>query len=446
MILLEGDQTPMHIGSLLVLEVPEVDRAGAAQRLRAHLLERLPSTPLMRLLRQAPLSFDSDVWIGASTADLDDHVVIEPTDGPLTDGDLHAFVEEQVMVRLDLSRPPFRIHILDPVEGGRMAMYVKVHHSVTDGIGFQTVLGLLSDEPLDDAVVPSPLSTELPPRHEWLATSVARFREARQHPDDSRARRKAAVEALRDPELQRAETPSYALSGATSTERAYTRITVSFPEVRSIAHALGATINDLLLVLTGTAMRSYLLEHGQLPDAPLVTNAARSYRRPEHGLFGNRIVAIHPHLATNVADPIERLRAIQASMAIERRRTVHDEAMLNAPETPFGPYVRRRRFAERRSGGGNILPGNLTVSNVPGPAGGRSYAGFRQRSNHPTALLGSGRVVNFTARRNGDAFDIGLMSDPTKVPDVEHLADLFRAALAEYRALAEGGTTDEPGI
>jgi diacylglycerol O-acyltransferase len=205
--------------------------------------------------------------------------------------------------------------------------------------------------------------------------------------------------------------------------------------MRSVAHSLGATLNDLFLAMAGTAMRAYLVEIGDLPETPLTTNSARSYRKPEHGPFGNRIVAIHPHLATNVADPVERLRGIQESMALELRRTPYDEALLNQPETPFGPLVRRRRFAERRSTGGSILPGNVTVSNVPGPSDVRTYAGYRQVSNHPTALLGSGRAVNFTARRNAGSFDIGVMADPSKIPDVEHIATLFRDAFALYASL-----------
>ena len=183
-------------------------------------------------------------------------------------------------------------------------------------------------------------------------------------------------------------------------------------------------------------MRALLIEMGALPEQPIVTNSARSYRRPEHGLFGNRIVAIHPHVATNVTDPLDRLRAIRASMALERRRTAFDEALLNAPEVPFGPATRRRRFAGRRSTGANVLPGNISVTNVPGPAHVLHYAGLRQRSNHPAPLLGSGRAINFTARRNADSFDVGVMVDPTKVADVHHLAGLFRAAYATYQELA----------
>ena len=65
----------------------------------------------------------------------------------------------------------------------------------------------------------------------------------------------------------------------------------------------------------------------------------------------------------------------------------------------------------------------------------RSYAGMPQISNHPTPLLGSGRALNFTARRNAGSFDVGVMADPTKIPDVEAVATLFTQAFEEYRAL-----------
>lgn len=438
LILLEGDETPIQLGSLVVLDIPDALRVDAAQRLRRHLLDRLPATPLLRVLRHAPLSFDSDVWVCADHVDFDHHVVIHHSDSPLTDRDLAAFVERHVMIRLDLSRPPFVVHILDNVAGGRMAMYVNVHHCVTDGVGFQTLLGLLSDDLVDegDPAVGLRCESQLPSRHDWLAASVRGFREERSLRSEVDARRVGAVTALRDPALQRPATPKLSLSGPTSANRAYTRITIPFGEMKLIARSFDATLNDLFLALVGGAARDYLIQTNDLPTIPLTTNSARSYRRPEHGPFGNRIVAIHPHLATHLVDPIERLRSIQDSMVLERRRTVHDEALLNQPETPFGPRIRRDRFAKHRRSGGTILPGNITVSNVPGPAHERSYAGLRQVSNHPTPLLGSGRPLNFTARRNADAFDIGLMADPEKIPDIERIATLFRQSFERYASLS----------
>lgn len=444
LVLLETDETPMHIGSLLVLDVPDGRRAGAVERLREQIIGHLARTPLLRTLHPAPLGLDSDVWVRADDIDLDRHIVVEHTPAPMDDRALHAFVEAHVMTRLDLSRPPFLVQILDHVadgeHGGRIAMYIRVHHALTDGVGFQHLLGLLSDdpEPHPPNSAPLPSAHELPHRHEWMRASLEEFRARRLLESEQRSRRRAAVLALRDPELQRSPTPHCVLSGPTSTRRSYTTATLPFDELHEVSHSLQATVNDLFLAIAGTAVRDHLLARGALPDESITTNSARSYRRPEHGLFGNRIVAIHPRLATDVEGPLDRLRSIQASMAVERRRTGFDEALLNQPEVPFGPMTRRSRFADRRISSGAVLPGNVTVSNVPGPDHVRTYAGLRQRSNHPAPLLGSGRALNFTARRNAGSFDVGIMADPTKIPDVEQVAERLRRAFAMYAAIAEG--------
>jgi diacylglycerol O-acyltransferase len=441
LIVLESDETPMHIGSLLVLHVPDHQRHGSAERLKDHLIARLDRTPLLRTLHPAPLGFDSDVWVRADDVDLDQHVVIHRADAPMDDRALHEFVEEHVMTRLDLSRPPFLAQILDPVtdaeDGGRLAVYLRVHHSLTDGVGFQHLLGLLSDDTADDPPTsPLPTAAELPHRHDWLRASLEEFRHRKPFEGELRDQRRAAILALRAPEMQRSRTPECAWSGPTSSGRAYTTVTLPFDELHRVAHALQATVNDLFLTLAGTVVREHLLDLGALPADPITTNSARSYRRPEHGLFGNRIVAIHPHLATHLDDPLARLRAVQQSMAIERRRTVFDEVLLNQPETPFGPLLRRQRYSAHRTTGTATLPGNITVSNVPGPEHVRTFAGFAQLSNHPAPLLGSGRALNFTARRNADSFDIGLMADPAKIPDVERIAAGFLRAFRLYTSLA----------
>src|SRR3546814_9130533 len=110
------------------------------------------------------------------------------------------------------------------------------------------------------------------------------------------------------------------MSGPTSGERRYATISLPLARVKAVGKAQGATVNDVFLTLASTALRKHLLAIGDLPDTPLVVNSARSYRRDAHGPFGNRIVALHPHLATPLADPIERPRTILASMA-DRKHT-----------------------------------------------------------------------------------------------------------------------------
>jgi hypothetical protein len=55
-------------------------------------------------------------------------------------------------------------------------------------------------------------------------------------------------------------------------------------------------------------------------------------------------------------------------------------------------------------------------------------------------LLGSGRALNFTARRNAGSFDVGVMGDPAKISDIEHIADLFREAFALFASLCPSET------
>jgi WS/DGAT/MGAT family acyltransferase len=438
MILLETDATPMHIGALLILAVPEAEKAGFANKIRRHFEARLPFTPLLCLPRQAPDGYDSDVWMDIDACDLDDHLERAEIEGVMDDHALRAYVAQHCMDRLDLTRPPFKVHILDRLEGERCAIFLKVHHALVDGVGFQTVLDLLCDAGPTEA--PERVVGQLPSDEEWRRLADARFAAEEPQVAALSARRKqalAALEALKaDPATARARTPVLKLSGPTSAKRAYTTLSLPLAQIKALSKRLDATINDIFLALAATAMRRYLIEIDDLPDTPLVINSARSYRRPEHGLFGNRIVAIHPHLATTVADPVERLRAIQASMNAERQRTGYDEAMLGQLERPYGARDRRAKFASRTADGAAVLPGNITLSNVPGPAEARSYAGFRQLANYPTPLLGSGRFLNITSRRNGDYLDMGVMADATKIPDVDRIARYVSDAVETYEGVA----------
>ena len=432
MVLSDTPSTPMQIGALLSLEIPAgLDRA-VHEVLWEHLRARLAHTPLLAVLQQAPDGYDSDVWVDVPDCDLSAHVSWHAE--PVNEPQLHAAAAAASMRQLDLARPPFSVVIFESTGPGRCAMLLTAHHSVTDGIGFQTLLGRLSDEQ-PPATGRRPAGKPLPP-DQWRAAAETRFAIEEPLRLATRARMDAARAALAsDSAPRRARTPRLARSGPTSTDRVYTRLSLELDRVREVGRRAGVTVNDVFLALASSALRRHLIELNDLPDTPIVVNSARSYRRAEHGEFGNRIVALHPHLATHLADPIERLAAIRASMAHERIRTPWDEAMLDQPERPYGPRDRRAKFAARTTDGSSLLPGNVSLSNVPGPAGARSYAGFLQRSNHPVPILGNGRFLNITSRRNGPRLDLGLMADPTQMADVERISRYMEDALTEYESL-----------
>ena len=200
------------------------------------------------------------------------------------------FVAEESLQRLDLTRPPFKVHVIATVEGGRSALLIRVHHAVTDGVGFQTLLDQLSD---GTTTGEARRAKRPPPAPIWLAQAALRFwseRGVRQ----AAAARKADAIAARKALPARARTPVLKLSGATSAARIYAALSLPLASFREIGAGLSATVNDVFLAVAASALRDVLLDLDDLPDAPLVANAARSYRRPEHGSFGNRIVALNP--------------------------------------------------------------------------------------------------------------------------------------------------------
>lgn len=447
MIVAESDDAPMHIGSLQFYDVPAAEQAGFHGKVRAHLERRLPVTPLMSVRHPAPLRFDSDVWLDVASFDLAYHVSAAGDGKAMTRQDVYRFVEREVMRRLDPNRPPFRIFVMPRLvdEHGvpaGSAVFMKVSHGFVDGIGFQSIVRLLTDDSAIPVYEPVRRRTERPaPAWWWLARSALRFVTdipAERAAEKRRAEALAALAKLKnDPAMKRAKTPALKKLGAvTSNQRAFETLSLPIERFRAVGRQLGGTINDVFLAVGGGALRRFLMEVDDLPELPIVINSARSYRRPEHGEWGNRIVALHPHIGTSIADPVERFKAIQQSMAVELARSPHDEPLVDRAEVPYGPRKRREALSARVDSGARILPGNIALSNVPGPAERRYLAGYVQTANYPTPILGNGRFLNVTMRRNADMLDLGIMCDAAKVPDATRIKACLVDALAELESAA----------
>ncbi|MGH7802971.1 MAG: wax ester/triacylglycerol synthase domain-containing protein, partial [Candidatus Binatia bacterium] len=142
---LGGNDTPIQIGALQIFRRPKNGRF--LDLVRARFAERLHATPLPRVLRFAPFDFDLPVWLHVADCDLENHVRKVEQAGSFTEADLHRLVERLYLEPLDPERPPFVVHVVDEVDGDRSAIFLKVHHSMFDGIGFQNAMRLLLDPP-----------------------------------------------------------------------------------------------------------------------------------------------------------------------------------------------------------------------------------------------------------------------------------------------------------
>jgi diacylglycerol O-acyltransferase / wax synthase len=437
---LGGNETPIQIGALQIFRRPPTGRF--LDLVRRRFAERLPATPFPRVLRFAPFDFDLPVWLRVASCELEHHVRPVAQPAPFENADLHRLVERLYLEPLDPRRPPFVVHVVDEVVGERSAVFLKVHHSMCDGIGFQNAMRLLLDPPPASSGAPmSPKNERAPFAPLWLLRSALRMRaeaKAEAAPSAERDAARAAYDAYRKSSTRKpVPTPKLKWPSAVSGARVYTTVNLSFSSLAEAGRALGGTLNDAYLTVVGGAVRRYLLEHDALPETTLVARVPRSRRKPEHGPFGNHLMVIYPVLGTDLADPVARFAAIRESMQQEVRRSRLREPLQSDRTTPFGPRKMGAAFAKTRASGEGVMQGNVTVSNVPGPEETLSLGECELLASYPTPILSNGLIFNVTMRRYRDTLDVGIMGDPRKTPDVGRFGEQLEESFSEVVAAAE---------
>ncbi len=221
------------------------------------------------------------------------------------------------------------------------------------------------------------------------------------------------------------------MAAISSSERAYERMTMSLSGTRAIGKALGGTVNDALMTVVSGALRRLLDDRGlldALADQPLVALVPRSTRSESDGRYGNHLTMMLPQLATNVPDPLRRFELIHDSMRAEITRSQLSERAHSTTEGAFAA-ARRRRTAETGTAAGNV-----SISNVPGPAEPRYLAGYRMVANYPVPNVVEGQFLNITLRRYGDALHLGLMTDVAMMGEPGPLVPLISA---EFELLSD---------
>ena len=158
---------------------------------------------------------------------------------------------------------------------------------------------------------------------------------------------------------------------AISGERVYGVCSLPLHEVKALAKARGATINDVVMAVCAGAIRRYLLERGALPDRALAAGVPASMRPIGDSTMNNQVMFMLSRLPTNVAAPLARLAAAHAAgqeaktlFADVRDLLTTDFSIIGAPLVISG--IARLMAATRVA---NVLPWsfNVVISNVPGP-------------------------------------------------------------------------------
>ena len=161
----------------------------------------------------------------------------------------------------------------------------------------------------------------------------------------------------------------------------------------------------------------------------------------QKGTMGNRVSSMLVSLATNVADPVERLRLIieGTKQAKEQDKAIGAETLMDWAEFA-APAVAAR--AARLASSMRILDRlrpvfNITISNVPGPNFPLYSAGARMVAMYPMGPINDGGAVNITVMSYMGSMYFGIVVGREAVPRVWDLAQDVNEALGELKKAAE---------
>jgi WS/DGAT/MGAT family acyltransferase len=371
--------TSMAIASIAVFEGP----APSYDEFYKAVSGRLALVPIYRRkLRTVPFRLGRPVWVDDPDFDLHYHLRGTALPAPGGDEQLSNLMARVMSQRLDRDHPLWEYWLIEGLSEGRWALISKVHHCMVDGISgtdLYRVIFDLSPDPAppvaDDRRVPaepSALSLALQaaadmymvPARELSAltsTVVAHPGEAVQQVSDTLR----AIGRLA-PALWPAGGSS--LSGQIGQQRRYLWARTSLDEVKMIKRKLGGTVNDVVLTAISGGFRELLLSRGEMPEPHKVPSLVPvSVRAPgDESVYENQVSALVAYLPVHVADPVERLAAVQAELSDlkENKEERVGEALVSLGRyTPFPLTSRWIRLLFS-------LPQREIVTvttNVPGP-------------------------------------------------------------------------------
>ncbi|MCA2998474.1 MAG: wax ester/triacylglycerol synthase family O-acyltransferase [Rhodocyclaceae bacterium] len=373
---LETPQTPMHVGSLILMEKPRGHQLSFYKNIRHHVASRMHLAPLFsRKLAFMPFDLANPIWVDADTIDLDWHIQWLELPKPGTRVQLEAAVAKRHEGMLDRDRPLWQFTVIEGLESGEVAFYAKIHHAGLDGQGGVALAHAVLDiEPKPAAREKSTAeksasrSSLTPSAARMISaafrTSVAQYGKIlKAVPGAVKMVGGLTVSALSASQAKKLGAPSEQLTGvidsaanlanmaasvatlkATDTplqaakkllrgyektgiklgprtplnvaiggKRAFATARLPLDETKAIARHFEVKLNDVVLATCAGALRRYFANDKAELAKAMVSAVPASLRAAGDTSQNNQVTMMLINLATNIADPIKRMDAIKAS-------------------------------------------------------------------------------------------------------------------------------------
>ena len=439
----ENRTMPMHVGSLQLFAPPQGAPRDYARQVYEQLVDDPDVSPLF--LKRPVRSWRTGgqwMWEEDAQFDIEHHVRHSALPEPGRIRELLDLCSRLHGTRLARERPLWEAHVIEGLQDGRFAIYVKLHHSLIDGVAAGRLMqASMSTDPTDTRIVPmwsaslrrgqaevdldgrrksAPLETEARTGPLGLAKGLATDVVGLPGSLFTTLRR-----GIRDEtSAVSLHAPNTIFNTTITGSRRFAAQSWPLDRLAAIARGAGTTVNDVVLAMCGGAVRGYLEDLGELPEASLVAMVPIGLNAKDagnaSGAGGNAIGSVMAKLSTDVADPAARLARIHASMtdckvalgSMTPNQIVAMSAVGMAPAILL-PLLRMQGVVRP--------PFNLIISNVPGTRERHYLGGAELVGTYPLSIPMQGMALNITCASYAGSMEFGLTGCRRSVPSLQRL-------------------------
>lgn len=446
----EKKAAPAHFGPLVFMSCPEGE-PDFVKKLVAQWRQHRDFAPPFNYRLANSLVPRWEV-VADEDLDMEYHFRHSALPEPGGEQELGVLVSRLHSYALDRAKPLWQCYLIEGLESGQFALYIKLHHAQLDGMAAANLMARCFTLDPGKSGMPPPWSIGL--KGERNKTSVPKTFSPVKIGKHKLGQGNSLVKALssltRNAYMKKNNVlsapyqgPKSALNSRISPHRRFATQRFELADLKRVATAGGVKVNAVFIAIIGAALRRYLQEFSDLPAQSLVGQVPVSIRPADDASAGNALSFVYVSLGTNIDDPVERLQVVHESS--ESSKMLQSQLTKDVLEAytavVLAPYITETIL----NLGGHYRPSaNLVISNVAGPRERLYFNGARVEHIYGPSVLFHGQALNITLASYADEVNISFTACRDTLPSMQKIA-VYSYEEFERLAAALGCTllTDE---